>query len=149
MTTKFMAQYKRLGIKVPKTKDPVEKAEIIYDAACKKLCLDPADLPDVSRVREKYRASQLAFHKMEVVRDAITDDREADWNDRGEYKYGGWFWMDSPGFRFHGSYYSFAVSYPTGGSRLCTFSEEDQDFFMIECVSLWADFYGGKLWVGE
>lgn len=140
----FKEQYARLGMKVPKTKNLVEKAELIYVASCAKLGVDPLALPDVSRIREKYQAKTIADYKLMIVRDAITDEREADWNS-SEYKYGGWFWMNKPGFRFCVSYCDVTYAGTTGGSRLCTFSEDDQEFFMQECVALWADSMGGKL----
>lgn len=129
---------------VPETTDLTIKAQAIYVAACTKLGLDPTDLPDISKVREKYRASQVALHKLQVVRDAITDDREANWDNR-EYKYGSWFYMNKPGFLFLGVDYDFSGTGVSGGSRLCTFSEDDQEFFSEECIALWADFMGGKL----
>lgn len=145
MAQKFKAQYARLGINEEVPTDPIQKAEVIYRAACGKLGLNPEDMPDVSRVREKYRASQLAFHKLEVVRDAITADRKADYNNYDESKWGGWFWLNNPGFRFIAAYCVITRTSPYGGPRLCTFSEQDQDFFMKECVAIWADFYGGVL----
>lgn len=129
---------------VPETTDPIVKAKAIYVAACAKLRLDPANLPDVSRIRAKYVAHQIADYKLMVIRDAITQEREANWDGR-EYKYGSWFLMNSPGFRFHAVLCAFALTGVTGGSRLCTFSEEDQEFFSEECIALWADFMGGKL----
>lgn len=143
--TNFKEQYARLGMKIPKTKSPVEKAALIYVASCAKLEIDPLALPDVSRIREKYHAKTVADYKLMIVRDALTEEREANWDDDDEYKYGGWFWMDAPGFRFIDSFFDLSHSYTSGGSRLCTFSEEDQDFFMKECIALWADSMGGKL----
>lgn len=143
--SKFAAQYKRLGMEVPETTNPTEKAEAIYITSCAKLGVDPADLPDVSRIREKYRLRTIADYKLCIVRDAITDSQEADWEDGDEDKYGGWFWMDSPGFRL-GAVYCDGTFACTGlGSRLCTFSRPDQEFFMQECIALWADQMGGKL----
>lgn len=142
--SQFTEQYQRLGMSIPETTDLIAKAEAIYVAACAKLGLAPADLPDVSKVREKYRVSQIALHKLQVVRDAITEDKEANWDNR-EYKYGSWFYMNSPGFRFGGVGFDVTFTDVTGGSRLCTFSEEDQEFFSEECIALWADFYGSKL----
>ena len=141
----FKAQYANLGINDALPTDPVQKFEVIYRAACTKLGLHPQDMPDVSRVREKYRASQLAFHKLEVVRDAIVSDREANYDDRNEEKWGGWFYMNKPGFRFYASRYTYSRARSTGGSRLCTFSDDDQEFFMKECIAGWADFLGGVL----
>lgn len=144
MPKEFEEQYKRLGMAVPETGDR-EKAELIYNASCAKLGLDPNNLPEVSKVREKYQASQLAFHKLSAIRDAIVEDKEAEWNDEDEYKYGAWFWMDKPGFRLGGIGYRWAASSTGAGSRLCTFTEEDGEFFAKECIAFWADFMGGKL----
>jgi hypothetical protein len=141
----FKVQYANLGINDAPPTDPVQKFEVIYRAACTKLGLNPEDMPDVSRVREKYRASQLAFHKLEVVRDAIVSDREANYDDRNEEKWGGWFYLNKPGFRFDGACCGISYSCSVGGPRLCTFSNDEQEFFMKECVAGWADFYGGVL----
>ncbi|HLZ88991.1 MAG TPA: hypothetical protein VKQ52_17170 [Puia sp.] len=145
MAQQFKDQYARLGINDEVPTDPIQKAEVIYQAACRKLSLNPEDMPDVSRVRGKYRASQLSFHKLEIIRDAIVGDREAKWNDYAEYKWGSWFYLNSPGFRFVDSYYSCTNAVSGAGSRLCTFSKNDQDFFAIECIALWAEFHGGVL----
>jgi hypothetical protein len=146
MSKKFAKQYQRLGLPESTAELlPQQKAEMIYGAACLVLKIEPNHMPDVSMVREKYRPSQLALHKLQVVRDAITGDQEADWNDMDEYKYGGWFWMDDPCFRFCAVNCTRTDARAGLGSRLCTFSDSDQEFFMKECVALWADFHGGKL----
>lgn len=133
-------------MKAPKTTDPAEKAELIYVASCLKLGIDPLlSLPNTSAMREKYRARTVADYKLMIVRDAITEEKEADWNNEDEYKYGGWFWMDEPGFRLFGVYYDGTYAYTGLGSRLCTFSREDQRFFMVECIALWADQMGGQI----
>lgn len=145
MQNQFAEQYQRLRMIVPDTTNPGIKAQAIYIAACVMLGIDPSDQPDNSKIREKYRASNTAHYKLCIIRDAITGEKEANWDDEDEDKFGGWFWMDSPGFRFCVTLCDFAYSYSAGGSRLCTFSDEDQEFFMKECVALWADFMGGKL----
>lgn len=141
----FKAQYARLGIDLPETTNAVEKAELIYVASCKKLGVDPLALPDVNLIREKYRPRQIGDYKLMIIRDALTEEKEANWNDRSEYKYDGWFYLNNPGFRFYVTYYSYTGAYAGAGSRLCTFSEEDQEFFMKEPVAFWADTMGGKL----
>lgn len=142
---KFIDQYKRLGMTIPAITNPAIKAQAIFVASCEKLGIDPADQPDVSRLREKYRPCTIAEYKLCVIRDAITDEKEADWNNRKEYKYGGWFWLNDPGFRLSSVRYVIDGSLTVGGPRLCTFSEGDQEFFMEECIALWADLTGGKL----
>ena len=147
MTNKFAKQYQVLGVAIDELAalDPRQKAGAIYEASCRTLGLDPAAVPDLSRVREKYRFSQLAFHKLEVIRDAITGDREADWDDYSDKKWGSWFYMDSPGFRFDGVAYTDTNSYSGLGSRLCCETEEQAEFLARECIAFWADFYDKKL----
>lgn len=146
MAQQFEAQYARLGISLSEIPvDPVLKGELIYRAACTKLDITPDDAPEVYRVRQKYRNSILAYNKLMVIRDGITGDREADYDNYDEEKWGGWFWMNKPGFRFGDSGYSDSGSRAGGGSRLCTFSRQDEEFFMKECIAIWADFMGGTL----
>ena len=146
MKKKFDRQYSALGLQAPANEmDPREKAEIIFYAACKKKGIDPALRPAVHELEGKYQAPLTGLYELMVIRDAITENREADWNDAGEEKWGGWFLMNKPGFRFGVSLCVIVYSFTAGGSRLCTFDEEDQEFFMNECVAFWADFYGGKL----
>lgn len=146
MSNRFEKQYDALGLKASKgSMTPLDKAEVIFHAACKKLGIDPALLPAVFELLDKYQGPLSGLYKLMVIRDAITDKREADWNDRSEYKYGGWFLLNDPGFRFYDTYCDFTYAFSFGGPRLCTFSDDDQEFFMVECIAIWADFYGSKL----
>lgn len=143
---KFTQQYNILGLKPPSKKmDAREKAEVIFHAACKIHGLDPAALPLVDHLEEEFRPSLVSSYKLQVVRKAITAGRKGNWNDTSERKWGSWFWMNKPGFRFYASHSSLTRTYAAGGSRLCTFSEEDQDFFAQECIAFWADFHGEEL----
>lgn len=143
--SQFKEQYARLGMDVPETTDLVEKAEMIYKASCAKLGIDPMMQPIVSGIRAKYQARQIADYKLMIIRDAITDEREADWDDRSEKKYEGWFYLNKPGFRFGGTYCDSSLTCTASGSRLCAFSDNDQQFFMKEAIALWADQMGAKL----
>ncbi|HET6255816.1 MAG TPA: hypothetical protein VFE32_17195 [Puia sp.] len=141
---RFSTQYNILGLKVPSPDmAPREKAELIFHAAAKILGLDPAALPVVHHLPEEFQVFPVVSFQLEVIRKALVSRRVADWNDRSEEKYGSWFLMNDPGFRFGDSRYG--LTYSSGGSRLCTFSVDDQDFFAIECIALWADFCGGQL----
>lgn len=144
MSEKFEKQYDALGLKAPEgTMDARNKAEVIFHAACKKLGIDPSLAPPVFELLDKYQAPIASLYRLMIIRDAITDNREANWDDRSEYKYEGWFLLNAPGFRFRVAYYLYSSS--GVGSRLCTFSEADAEFFMTECIAFWADFLGGKL----
>lgn len=62
MASKFAPQYNILGLKPPSKKmDDREKAEIIFHAACKKLGIDPAALPVVHHLKEKYRGKRIGI----------------------------------------------------------------------------------------
>jgi hypothetical protein len=145
MAHRFDEQYNALGLKAPSAeKDPREKAEIVFYAACQKMGFDPAALPIVDHLPEAFRVFPVASYKLEVITKAILDGKKLDPNSR-QRKWGAWFWMDKPGFRFIGSDYAYAFSYAGGGSRLCSWSEQDATFIAIECIALWADFHDGKL----
>lgn len=146
MANKFAAQYKILGIPTPEsTATPMEKADAIFQAACNKQGIDPALLPELSMLPEQFRAFPLSAYKLEVIRTALVEGKKANWNDTRERKWGSWWWMNDPGFRFFVSDYSITITYSACGSRLCTFSEEDEEFFALECIAIWADFAGAKL----
>lgn len=133
-----------LGIKQPKTLTPEKKAEIIYQAACKVLKLDPDAVPDVTNVRPKSRPGIIALHKLEIVRDAVVGDWVANW-DNGEYKYSPWHWLDKPGFRFVGSGYAVDYAGTAGGSRLCFQTKAQSDWIGKDCIAFYADLNGAKL----
>lgn len=146
MSKNFDKQYNTLGMKAPPDDmDPREKGELILRASCLKLGIDPALRPQVHELMDKYHAPIIGLYSLMIIRDAMTDDREANWNSRREDKWGGYFLMNDPGFRFDVTLYDYTHSRTSGGSRLCTFSEEDQEFFMKECIAFWADFMGGQL----
>jgi hypothetical protein len=62
-----------------------------------------------------------------------------DWNNSSEWKYYPWFYLNSPGFRFYGSYYSFANANAGSGSRLCFRTRESSDHAGKKFLSLWRD----------
>jgi hypothetical protein len=145
MANKFAPQYKQLGLKVPKSNaGPAEKAEIIFNAAAKKLGLEPTTGPQVEQLPEDFRAFPVAAFRLQVIREALVDRRKPDWSSN-ERKWGPWFWANDPGFLFVGSDCDVSRAAATGGSRLCSFSEEDSDFLAQECISIWSDFCGVPL----
>jgi hypothetical protein len=140
---RFSSQYDTLGLQAAASNmDRGEKAHSIYQAACKILGLHPANLP--ATVGDDFHPSVVAFYKLQVIRKAIVGNWVPDWNKR-TYKWYPWFYMDSPGFRFHGSRYGYSHTRAAGGSRLCCETEEQADFLGVECVALWADFFGAEL----
>lgn len=146
MSNRFDAQYDLLGLKAPESDmDPLEKAEMIFHAACLKKGIDPMALPLVSHLPEEFQVFPVVSYQLEVIGSVIRNGVKANWNSSKQKKYDSWFWMDAPGFRFGGSHYAISSTVTGGGSRLCTFSEEDQDFFSIECIPFWAAFCGSTL----
>lgn len=146
MKRNFAAQYEALGMEpLDESMAPVEKSEVIFHAACKKLGLEPTFLPIVDALPDEYKVFPVVAYKLEVIRNAITCSRKAEWDDVTEEKWGSWHHMNFPGFRFHYSTSDDSDTITTWGSRLCTFSEKDDNFFAIECIAFWADFKGGTL----
>jgi hypothetical protein len=67
---------------------------------------------------------EKAYQRLKVIVKALNPKGwVADWNNSSQPKWGNWFWMNNPGFRFYGTYFDYAAAYATGGSRLC-FSEK-------------------------
>lgn len=51
-----------------------------------------------------------------------------DYDDENEYKYFPWHYANKPGFRFYASYYTYALTYTSGGSQLCFRTRELSDY---------------------
>lgn len=145
MKKQFSEQYRVLGIEAPaKDADPRSKADKIYEAACKVL-EKLESLPFEFQVYTDYQKPVVAHYKLMVIRDAIIRTWKPDWNNRQQYKWSPWHWMDNPGFRFRDSVYDFTCSDATGGSRLCCQTKEQSGFLGIECIALYADLNGAEL----
>lgn len=143
---KFEKQYNLLGLEAPSCEiDPREKAEIIFYAACKKKGVDPSILPVVHQLPERFQVFPVVSYQLEMIAEVLLDGKKKNYNDRQQDKWGPWFWMNNPGFRFFAAHYDFVDTVVTGGPRLSLLSAEDVEFFAEECIAFWADFCGGQL----
>lgn len=94
-----------------------------YEDACNDQGLDP----DEGVLTDDERAINNQI-KLRIVIRSLNEGWKPDWNNSSERKWYPWFYMDSPGFRFHGSYYGYSRTTFPGGSRLYLRSQELSDY---------------------
>lgn len=111
---------------------------ISFETACQKKGI-PTILPDVSSWPATLRRPILALYKLTVIRDAIVGDWIPDWNNQSQKKWGLWFYLDKPGFRFHESGYGIARAAAAGGPRLCFETEEQAIYAANTFLALWEE----------
>jgi|SRR5882757_2717167 len=113
------------------------RADIIFRASCKKRGLDPLDT-----LFTHGPAHVIAFNKLTLaIIPAVVGTWVPDWNDSNS-KYGPWFWMNKPGFRFCVVGYGVASTTVAGGSRLCFDSRKKAEWVGRHCISLYRDLMG-------
>jgi len=90
--------------------------------AFKRLCMDPSEVPDLSRIPERFREPLMGAYNLMVGFDAINDGWRADYTKRDQKKWYAWPWVNSAGsgVDFTHSNYCFADTFTDVGSRLCT-----------------------------
>lgn len=114
-----------------------QRADIIFRASCKKRGLDPRDT-----LFTHGPAHVIAHNKLTLaIIPAVVGTWVPNWND-SNYKYGPWFWMNKPGFRFDAVYCDVADTNVTGGSRLCFDSRKKAEWVARHCISLYRDLMG-------
>ena len=119
-----------------------------FEDACRKMNVDPTELPEVPKSREDLRKRIVSDYKLCIIFEAINNGWTPDWTNWNQYKYYPWFEVKatkalSSGFGFSGSYYYCTLTYTGVGSLLCTdtsykakyiakqFEQEYQDFLLI------------------
>ena len=111
-----------------------------FEDACKKLNINPEDIPVVYPIPEEFRKAILAVYRIMIIFKAINDGWTPDWNNDEQYKYYPWFYVLSSGFGFSGSTY-YSTHTPTSvGSRLCTDSSEKALYIAEQFKSDYQDF---------
>lgn len=97
--------------------------------ACKLLKYNPKTcLPVVSKMPKHLQKHTLAKATLEIIAEASREGVELDFDNADQKKWGGWFWLDKPGFRLFGAYYDFTYADSDGGPRLCFLSKDDFPF---------------------
>jgi len=97
-----------------------------FEDACKKECIDPNALPDVSMIPDEFRGAIINMYKLYVIYKAINDGWEADYSDYNQSKWYPWFRVGASGSGFDcsGTVFIYDHSCTGVGSRLCTFSRD-------------------------
>jgi hypothetical protein len=113
-----------------------------FEDACKKLGIDPNQLPEVPL--DEFRKPTVAAYKLMIIYAAINNGWKPDWSNYDQLKYYPWFEILSSGFGFSGADFNYAYSLSDVGSRLCTdtrekalyiaaqFEAEYRDYFLFE-----------------
>lgn len=99
--------------------------ETVQDAF-KRLGMDPTEVPDLSKIPERFREPLMGAYNLMVGFDAVNDGWRADYSKRDQKKWYAWPWVNSAGsgFDFSNSYYYYVGTGTDVGSRLCTKSRE-------------------------
>ena len=99
--------------------------ETVQDAF-KRLGMDPTEVPDLSKIPERFREPLMGAYNLMVGFDAVNDGWRADYSKRDQKKWYAWPWVNSAGSGFGFSYsgYFFVVTHSCVGSRLCTKSRQ-------------------------
>jgi hypothetical protein len=93
-----------------------------FEDACKKLNIDPKELPEVSIM--EFAKPIIAAYKLMIIYKAINNGWIPNWANYNQYKYYPWFKVLSSGFGFSGSGCGYVYSITCVGSRLCTDTSE-------------------------
>ena len=99
--------------------------ETVQDAF-KRLGMDPTEVPDLSKIPERFREPLMGAYNLMVGFDAVNDGWRADYSKRDQKKWYAWPWVNSAGSGFDFSYSVCDCDYAGThvGSRLCTKSRE-------------------------
>jgi hypothetical protein len=109
-----------------------------FAQACKLLKYNPKTvLPNVSKMPMHLRAHTVAKAKLEIIAEASRGSVELDYDNTDQRKWGGWFRLDKPGFRFGGAGCGLSGTYSGGGPRLCYLSEEDTVYHCQKHIALY------------
>src|SRR5579871_5235445 len=106
-----------------------------FEDACEEEGIDPASF-DFS----KMTIDEIAYVKLKVIIKALNEDWIADYNNRNQRKWGVWFYLDNPGFRFDDASYVIAYTSTAGGSRLCFATEELAVYAAKQFIDLYKDY---------
>lgn len=116
--------------------------KLSFEEACAKLAIDPAALPDVSRINERDGKAILANYKMGILARAYNlpetgKEWEVDFGDDSQYKWTPWFVESGSGLSFGAA--DVWHSYTSVGSRLCFRTEEICEFVATEHIDLYRE----------
>jgi hypothetical protein len=114
-----------------------------FEDACRKMNVDPSELPVVPKSREDLKKRIISDYKLCIIYEAINNGWTPDWTNWNQYKYYPWFEVKatkalSSGFGFSDSSYNYAGTCALVGSRLCTDTSDKAKYiakqFEQECI---------------
>ena len=111
-----------------------------FEDACKKLAIDPSQLPDSNGMLEELKKPIIAAYKLMVIYKAINNGWKPDWSKYDQWKYYPWFEVLSSGFGFSVSYYYLANAITDVGSRLCTDTSEKAKYMAVQFEAEYKDY---------
>lgn len=117
------------------------KSITTWEHVCNALNVDRSAQGDLAPVPGALQPFVLASARLAMIVQAINGDWKPDWNNSNQRKWWGWFWMDSPGFRFFDSSYTCSYTRTTGGSRLCFETEEQLQHAVKHFLPCFKAFY--------
>lgn len=115
-----------------------------FEEACQAKNLDPVTvLPNVSMFPVQHQAAIIAYAKLIIITEVITDGWKPNWNDN-EYKYYPWFDLEvepnnPSGFRFGAAICDSSYTGTAGGSRLCYRTRREAEYVGKTFVDLFRD----------
>ena len=105
--------------------EEVEEAPRVesYEEACERVGVEPLTEERIKAL--ELRPDEVARKKLEVITAALNEGWSPDWNNREQYKYYPYFYIEprkhgaSAGLSYAYTYYAASYSYAYIGSRLC------------------------------
>jgi|GEM_PF-184966 len=89
-----------------------------FENACAEVGEDPNDYNF-----SEGTPDEIAYKKLKVIAKALNNGWEPDWNNGNQAKWYPWFYLDTPGFRFNVSHFTYSAALAGSGSRLRFASE--------------------------
>ena len=111
-----------------------------YEDACKKLGLNPKNLPIVDSLPEKDQKSIIAYYKLIIIIRALNEGWEPDFSDRTQYKYWVWLWVDTTGLHYSNTYFVASYTSAGTGSRLCLKNRKLAEYTITQFKSLYEEY---------
>jgi hypothetical protein len=116
------------------------------EAAFKACDADPAIMPVLTGIPERFHQPIIEHYKLMVITEAINERKEPDYREGSDWKYEPRFWIEATdekpsGVGFSDSYYVCWYSATGVGSRLCFLSEEQYDHAMEHFKQNYLDYH--------
>lgn len=108
--------------------------------AFKRLEMDPAVMPDLSMLPERFSFLAVVFI-LSVIIEAVNNGWKADYSNPNQKKYFPWSWVSSSGLDFSDSRYYYDDAYASVGFPLLLGTPEQARYVLDQFPELW------KVWL--